>query len=589
MNRDLPLARAGCAFFLALAACQDPTKPDVAAHPPDPIEVPQVEDCAASQEWLPVTPPLGTPTYVRPAPHPETECPFYRGAWQTFLVATQPDTRPDFIGEPALKSYAVLDDVFQRYTPVDNLLAPSGTPRGTPDRAWLGDVKQAGGREILLDQNGHTLYYGIHVNQAFVDFIRENRLETAKAIQDASPTLFLPGGLAEFKSAWQEVDGITDPNDPELADYIWTQAWVPTLEQAGDGTIEENRNRPRQITVRLLAIHAVFTIPGHPEFVWGSLEHTDVDASKGETDTKAADGHRNVAPVVAPDVTGHLQNPNADDPNNLNNSTIVADHGNFLVYKPGVPANQGDQSLAEKDLVLDGDSQTFRVKATGAIAQTSIYRMFPASKSNTVDPDDAISSLNHNVEQLFLRAQQAGHLDANDKRMHYRLVGAQWMDKPAFFTLDSTLQNDRVNPLLLDPNKYDAMNQAGERIEVLAKNAAPDKTDADTVLADLRERGSDSPFSILAGEDRMSSTAMESFTQRPDSFFNCFSCHNTQAVTAKGVPVSKGDVAQIQLLKPKLLNVSHVFSQFVLEECGEDPANLVDNEDSPGAKRVQCP
>jgi hypothetical protein len=112
---------------------------------------------------------------------------------------------------------------------------------------------------------------------------------------------------------------------------------------------------------------------------------------------------------------------------------------------------------------------------------------------------------------------------------------------------------------------------------------------SDAVLADLREHGSDSAFSILAGEDRMSSTAMESFTQRPDSFFNCFSCHNTQAVTAKGVPLSKGDIAQVQLLKPKLLNVSHVFSQLVLEECGEDPANLVDNEDSPGAKRVQCP
>jgi hypothetical protein len=589
MNRHLLLARGAFALALVtLAACQDPAKPDVAAHPPDPIEPPSVEDCAASQEWLPITPALGVPTYVRPAAHPETECPFYRGAWQTFLLATQPDTRSDFAGEPTLKSYAVLDDVFRRYAPVDDLLAPSGTPRGTSNRAWLGDIKQAGGREVLFDRNGHTLYYGIHVNQAFVDFVHENQLDTAKAIQNADPNLFLPAGLAELKSAWQEVEGVTDPSDPELANYIWTKAWVPTLTQASDGTIGEDRDHPIQITVRLLAIHAVFTIPGHPEFVWGSMEHTDVDPSTGETDTKAADAHRNVAPVVAPDSMGNLKNPTIADPNNLDNGSVVAAAGNFLIYKPGVAANQGDQSIGEKDVVLDPSTQTFRLKATGALAETPIYRMFPASKSNTVDPDDAITSLNHNVEQLFLQAQRAGHLDPNDKRMHYRLVGAQWMDKPGFFTLDSTLQNDQVNPLLLDPAKYTSVNQSQERADVLS-NKGTGMANSDAVLADLREHGSDSAFSILAGEDRMSSTAMESFTQRPDSFFNCFSCHNTQAVTAKGVPLSKGDIAQVQLLKPKLLNVSHVFSQLVLEECGEDPANLVDNEDSPGAKRVQCP
>ena len=84
-------------------------------------------------------------------------------------------------------------------------------------------------------------------------------------------------------------------------------------------------------------------------------------------------------------------------------------------------------------------------------------------------------------------------------------------------------------------------------------------------IQDLLENGTDSPFSILAGEDRMSSTAMESFTQSPAAFPNCFSCHNTQAITARGVPLAK-DGSGRKLLDPKLLNVSHVFSQFVLEE-----------------------
>jgi hypothetical protein len=63
----------------------------------------------------------------------------------------------------------------------------------------------------------------------------------------------------------------------------------------------------------------------------------------------------------------------------------------------------------------------------------------------------------------------------------------------------------------------------------------------------------------------MSSTAMESFTQSPAAFPNCFSCHNTQAITARGVPVEK-DSSGRKLLDAKLLNVSHVFTQFVLEE-----------------------
>ena len=35
-------------------------------------------------------------------------------------------------------------------------------------------MRQAGRRQILIDQNGHTLYYGIHLNQAFVSFLKAN-------------------------------------------------------------------------------------------------------------------------------------------------------------------------------------------------------------------------------------------------------------------------------------------------------------------------------------------------------------------------------------------------------------------------------
>jgi hypothetical protein len=230
---------------------------------------------------------------------------------------------------------------------------------------------------------------------------------------------------------------------------------------------------------------------------------------------------RDVAPVHPGDT-----NPDVKDPNNLHDTTVVSD-SDHLLFKGGTRANMANHPLSDAELQFDEATQTFTDQ------QTSIYRMFPASKSNTTHPDNAITSLNANVEALFGQAK----LSPGDKRGHYRLVGAVWMDKPAFFANDTPLQNDESSPFAHEP----------------------------TFLADLQENGSDSDFSILAGEDRLSSTAMESFTQAPDSFPNCFSCHNTQSVTAKGVPVDR-DKQGLVLLPPKQLNISHVLSQFILEE-----------------------
>ena len=498
--RSTRAASAGLPIALGLAltaSCKDPFKFDATK-----VEPAQEEICAASEEWLPDTPPV---EQFKPLPHPDTECPFYRGAWQNFLIATQPDPMTD---EPAIKAYPTIDDIFQSKTP--------HAPRGTSKRAWLGDIKQAGGRQILIDQNGHTIYYGIHVNQAFADFVAANGLLTADAIKAADSSLFFPAGIVEFKSAWQEVDG----NDPTLGDYVSTKAWVPTLRQE-NGQIIEDKNAPREITVRLLALHVVFTLPGHPEFIWGTFEH-----STGAPDLTAADGKRNVAPLDPRD-----QNPALTDPNNKMDTTVVStmDH---LLYKAGTTLQQGNTPVEEQDLTFDAATQTFA-------QHTSIYRMFPASKSNTTHPDDAITSVNFNVETLF--AQKSADLRPSDKRSHYRLVGAVWMDKPRFFALDAPLQNDQSSPLIDAAGGLPAFEEA------------------------IKNHGSDSEFSILAGEDRLSSTAMESFTQAPVSFPNCFACHNTQAITAKGVSFDRDSEGQV-LLQPKLLNVSHVLSQFVLEE-----------------------
>jgi hypothetical protein len=465
--------------------------------------------------------------------------------------------QPDAQGRPALLDFPTIETVFTPKVPY------------SPMRSFLGDIKQAGRREIVVDQNGSSLYYGIHVNSAYSDFIHANHLETAAAIQaypTEQPNLFFPAGVTEFKSAWQIVDGTAQEIADQTAGYVSMVTTVPTLHAAVDSDginhITEDRDTPRTVTVRLLALHVVFTLPGHPEFIWASFEH-----SMGAPDASAADGKRDVAPTFAG------MNPSDMDVNNSKISTPVDAEHTYLLYKTGTAANQGNASILESDLHLDEAKQRF-LNGDGSPQQTSIYRMFPASKSNTIDPDEAITSLNNNVEHLFEMAQENGSLAAADKRGNYRLVGAQWMDKPQYFRNDFIIQNDLSSPFAQDPGSQ--ADLAGGSVGIGPKRFTQ------AIVAD----GSDSPYSILAGEDRMSSTAMESYTQAPGGFNNCFTCHNTQAITALGTPLSR-DKAAVQLLKPGMLNVSHVLSQFVLEECGNN--TMPGNDEGSSGSHAVCP
>ncbi len=520
-------------FAIAHLACNDPTHPKF-----DPIDVEGEEICEASADWLPTTPQL--PQFL-PVPHPAGECPFYRSGWQNFLVAMQP-TGAD--GHPAMLDFPTIDTVFAH------------TKMHPLTRSYLGDIKQAGARQILVDQNGNTLYYGIAMNDAFKDFILQNHLETPDKLRTYPtdhPNLVFPPGVVEFKSAWQIVEGDAAAIAAQTENFISMQTTVPTLTQdPSTGAIGEDRDKPIPVTVRLLAIHVVSTLVGHPEFVWASFEHSTA-METGVSDVKAADGQRDVAPIGPDD-----KNP---DPIDLNRSvTTPADATkDYILYKKGTATNVASKPFdSESQMHLTG--QKF-LNSDLTPQQTSIYRMFPASKSNTTHPDDAITSLNHNVEALFNQAKANGTLHSNDKRGHYRLVGAQWMDKPAYYDIDIPIQNDPMtSPMVIGKH----VSQEGELVD-----AVP----ADVFAANVKDEGSDSPYSILAGEDRMSSTAMESFTQPPGAFNNCFTCHNTQAITANGIPLKKDTSGTpIKLLEPGLLNVSHILSQFLLEEY-EDAQN----------------
>ena len=416
--------------------------------------------------WFPLTPPV---RYYKPLPHPQTECPFYVLSFQNYLIATQPDAqgKPEFLKWP---------------TPENTFGANAGEP--TPAIPFLGGgVTQAGGRQVLIDQKGHAIYYGVHFNRRFAEFVEKNKLQTAEGIKNADPNLVFGDDVVELKTAWQVVDDAAPP-----ANFIVSKVQVPTLKVVG-GQIAEDRTNLRTVTAALIAIHVVFTIPGHPEFIWSTFEHVD------------ARGLSDIAPSAA------AQPPQA--------AGAVISRTNHVLYRAGATAGTSNRGATAP--MFDEATQTF-----AATAATSIYRIFPGSLSQQPDLDEDVISINENMRARYTRAR----LPANDRRGNYLMVGAIWLDKPEVtFGVNKVMVNDPNDP-------------------------------------DIKLNGPESPRSITGGEDRLSSTAMESFTQGADAFPNCFSCHDTREATARGVPLER-DMTAMPLMPPKKLGVSHVFNEVI--------------------------
>ena len=590
----------------SVASCKDPTMPADSSQPGEASTGPGPtlanEDCPAPALWFADggTPPVELET---PLPHPDTECPFYRGAYQNFLIATQP--LPN--GDPALVDFPTIDDAFTSITPHPQ--------RNTPGWAWLGAVRQAGYRNILVDQDDHTLYYGIHMNQAFVDFIKANNLQTVQGILNVDPLLSFPPGLVEYKTAWKDIDKADFPNgvvpppgggDPgDYSTYITTMAYLPTLVQdPTTGVVSELTAKTRLRKVALLAIHSVYTLPGHPEFVWGSVQHVNLNAV--DHTATAVQGVPIYGVADCQPDTLALPILDAGPPGSpaqlvgLSNGQIttpLSDAG-FVLYKANTPENAANAPA--QTLTLDQDAQSFPGQ------EESVYRLYPGSKSQQLGPDTAIISLNSNLTDIADQDIEAG---TPDKRLYYHVVAAVWMDKPFFFGLGpdgkgETIQNDDgTNPLIVaaedDAGIFPNVNEGNFCGTPLAAddagggsgdvpgtlNSVPGCVTRADILAqggvsaaitDIGPTGAgtDSPFSILGGEDRLSSTSMETFTQSAGAFPNCFSCHNTEPIASNGVSTYKDPTDQVILAKPAMINVSHLFSEFVLRELDAHPGLL---------------
>lgn len=338
-------------------------------------------------------------------------------------------------------------------------------------------IEQAGNAAILFDQMGYPIYYGIHMNDAFASFVAQHNLTTKAEIEKVGETLPFPEGVVELKSAWRV---LTDPSQADT--YITTWADVPVLHVVDDRIQIDKVATPRRVFLGLVGLHVVFTLKGHPEFVWSTFEHSDLT---GATD-------------LAPSA---VANP---DQNGSGPTTAISPF-NYLLYHGGDLGTDGNMAPSYSEQAAAFNATTQRLDK-GGVLPTSVYRTYPASKVMTTDMDEDLMDLN----AFILREFQDRKPLSTDKRQYYRLVGATWLDQPEkSFTIGQAFQN---------------------------------------------QPGEDSDHGMVAGEDALSSLAMESFTQI--EMPNCFSCHDTKKVK---------DVKGKIILDQTLLNVSHIFSKYLSE------------------------
>jgi hypothetical protein len=520
-----------CSWRVSTPVSADAESP-FCSLPPDP-----------ATPWLPVTPEPNES--IVPSPRPASDCQFYRPAWQRFLVATQPTD-----GMPAFLRYPSFNEVFPTTPPSKNKpgteteavldLLPRNIQRPNdpdPTQQKLLDDTQAGinGAQggYLIDQHGRFIYYAIHINPGFLQFLRNQKLLNVSGIQQIDTNLTVLGGktgddgnpdnsdiltgintnIVEYKSAWMIVD-----KDHPPPNYFVVSARVPHFIVSGNSLIQEKRDgvpKTDQVKVALLALHVVFTLPGHPEMIWSTFEHVH----------KAPNGE-----IVRDNAPAASDNPSFVDPN----QEVTKDDFPFPLYKAHTLLKDANQPIDQLSSIVqswDQGSQSFT--KGGKIIQTSVYRPYPGSKTDgskkPPDPsdrkeDNEITAINLHATSMFDDAKSRQLISDDDQRQNYRLVGAIWLDQPM----------SGPKPFFTFNKKFSIAN----------------------------DQSTDDPGQPIAGEGRLGSTAMESFTERDDLAPNCFSCHDTRAIR-------RGDNTVV--MGPARLNVSHLLSKYMISQLPSPP------------------
>lgn len=306
--------------------------------------------CEAPDAWFPST----QTKPFNPASFPgdsATNCDFHQWAWQTFLWLTQDvkgrlrfTTFPgeadlfnpaDFTREPML-----LAELMKQPRPRMQLRVRAVKDKKSSLKN-ADSIAQAGGGGVLVDQNGFPVFYSVHFDPVFYEFVRKNGYYKFDTYVKADPATSFPPGAMEIKASWR----IVQPGEDTSKVYT-TDADVPFLQQDAQGNVTAIPGKTRQVKVAFVGIHIVGIVAHHPEFIWATFEHSgnapdlaSVPSAAGSTfytaNTPAASclqnahtsGDLKLDPVhqtFTPITQVYRTNPNGDMAGTQNSANITA-------------------------------------------------------------------------------------------------------------------------------------------------------------------------------------------------------------------------------------------------------------------------
>jgi hypothetical protein len=234
---------------------------------------PASAQCDAPASWFPHTD-TQRPDNSDPG---KENCKFHQWSWQTFLWLTQKadgDLRfitqmhsADDLFAPSKSGLAALDLSIPAWKnrPKERLrLHPRDVKPRSARPVHL--INQPGDNGILVDQEGHPVFFAIHVNQDYYDFIQSNGYNDPRKLMNAPATQNFRVGTLEVKSSWR----IINPGEKKSAFY-WTTAEIARLKTV-NGHVEIDPNHFDEKQVALVGLHVAGVVVGHPEFVWATFE-----------------------------------------------------------------------------------------------------------------------------------------------------------------------------------------------------------------------------------------------------------------------------------------------------------------------------
>jgi hypothetical protein len=365
MRRSVLLTATGILFILVIlasgsgpAAKLDPTS-----------------ECSAPNDWFPheKTPPPNNNLA------PQTNCDFHKWSWQSFLWLTQENNRKlRFLNfhteEELLKG--------EKSTAGELLLLPRVAKADGGET--LDDLTQAQTRGVLIDRKHRAVYYAVHMNDIYYNFIKENQLLDPKTFIKTSPDTAFPIGALITKSSWWIV-----PPGQDAEGYYCTTGSIGCIVSSEKGQLIVC-GTISNVKVALVGLHVVGVVRDHPEFLWATFEHKD----------------------NAPNLPPNLK-PKSPEP--------VSDK-DWTFYAKDTPANKCNLLNADEVQLVNAKKQTLDPR-------TNVFRQY-AWGGGTEENQANIEALNDNIHKK---------LPPKSVWRNYNLIGTVWLPpnslKPNQFTL----------------------------------------------------------------------------------------------------------------------------------------------------------